>query len=461
MKYLQIVVLNIACNSFSAADTLPELGGALTASGIPTTARFFGGVTSDSGASYSNTVDPGRPIDILGSWQPESTHINTVGSIYVVAQLDANYYFQDDKEQFKEWDLDLRSLQARRKEITLASVEEIEIIRDFALGLAGLAGQTFFIYLAYETASVPGELFYSGTPITISVSSIDSEQSSQQSPNSSPIATIFGGDQSFSDSDGSPGEQVNISGSASDSDGSISSTQWLVGGSVVATGTSATLSLPDGTTVVTFQVTDNDGTTADAIVTITVAAPAAPNSPPSATIFGGNQSFSDSDGSPGEQVSLSGSASDSDGSVSSTQWLIGDSVVATGTSTTLSLPDGTTVITFRVTDNDGATTDANAKITIEAASSIQIYTELISNQIVQARCVNCHGGIAALILVRSNVSGYINKNYNSMSEYIREGKASRLLSKPQGINHGGGVQLQPGSTELNNLERFIDAIVSE
>ena len=140
-------------------------------------------------------------------------------------------------------------------------------------------------------------------------------------------------------------------------------------------------------------------------------------------------------------------------------------MVATGTSATLSLPDGSTVVTFRVADNDGATTDATATITVEAASSVpssmQIYTESISSQIVQARCVNCHGGISALILVRNNVDDYVNKNYNSMKDYITQGGSNRLLSKPQGINHGGGVQLQSGSTDLNNLESFITAIVTE
>ena len=140
-------------------------------------------------------------------------------------------------------------------------------------------------------------------------------------------------------------------------------------------------------------------------------------------------------------------------------------MVATGTSATLSLPDGSTAVTFRVTDNDGGTTDVTATITVEAAisvpNSMKIYTESISSQIVQARCVNCHGGISALTLVRNNVADYINKNYNSMKDYIEQGGSNSLLSKPQGINHGGGVQLQAGSTDLNNLESFITAIVSE
>ena len=46
---------------------------------------------------------------------------------------------------------------------------------------------------------------------------------------------------------------------------------------------------------------------------------------------------------------------------------------------------------------------------------------------------NCHGGIAALTLVRNNVDDYINKNYNSMKNYIERGGSNNLLSKPQGI----------------------------
>ena len=371
VRYLQIMILSLAFSTLSVAEILPELGEALTVSGAPTTAQFFGGVTSDGGASYLSAVNPDRPIDIVGSWQPEVTHVNTVGNFYVVVQLDESYYFQNQEGQFQEWDLDLKTLRAVRQEITLASVEQIVIIKDFALGLAGLSGKTLFIYLAYEASNVPGELFYSGTPIAISVNSSVSEQSPAQPPNFSPSASISGGNQSVSDTDGVSGEPVSLSGSASDSDGSVISTQWLVDGSEVATGTSATLSLPDGSTAVTFRVTDNDGGTTEATATITVEAP------------------------------------------------------------------------------------------ITVPNSMKIYTESISSQIVQARCVNCHGGISALTLVRNNVDDYINKNYNSMKDYIEGGGSNNLLSKPQGINHGGGVQLQAGSTDLINLESFITAIVSE
>lgn len=179
--------------------------------------------------------------------------------------------------------------------------------------------------------------------------------------NARPTVLITGGDRSVADTDGNVGESVSVSAIAADSDGSVSSTEWLVGGTVVATGNSANLSLSDGANSVTFKVTDNSGDSSSAIVTITVAASTAF---PTVSISGGNRSVADTDGKAGEAVSVSATATDSNGIVSSTDWLIGSTVVATGTSTTLSLDDGATEVTFRATDNDGNSTSASVKIAV-------------------------------------------------------------------------------------------------
>ena len=57
---------------------------------------------------------------------------------------------------------------------------------------------------------------------------------------------------------------------------------------MVATGTSASLSLDDGATVVTFRATDNDGLSSSKSVTIAVAAPDA-NVLPEVSIAGGDR----------------------------------------------------------------------------------------------------------------------------------------------------------------------------
>ena len=89
-----------------------------------------------------------------------------------------------------------------------------------------------------------------------------------------PAVSITGGDRTIADSDKVTGELVNLTATASDSDGTIATTQWSVGGVEVAAGLSASVSLPNGSTVVTFKATDNSGESTTTTATITVEAPA-------------------------------------------------------------------------------------------------------------------------------------------------------------------------------------------
>jgi hypothetical protein len=91
---------------------------------------------------------------------------------------------------------------------------------------------------------------------------------------STPSVAISGSSRTISDTDNAAGESVSFTATATDSDGTIATTQWLVDGVEVATGLSATLSLPNGLTVVTFKATDDDGTSSTTTATITVASPA-------------------------------------------------------------------------------------------------------------------------------------------------------------------------------------------
>jgi hypothetical protein len=178
---------------------------------------------------------------------------------------------------------------------------------------------------------------------------------------SPPVVAISGGNRTIEDSDGIAGESVSFTGTATDSDGTIATTQWLVDGSEVATGLSATIALSDGATVVTLKATDNDGAATSTTATITVEVP---NVPPSVAISGGNRTIADTDSAAGESVSFTGTATDSDGTIATTQWLVDGSEVATGLTATISLPNGSTVVTFKATDNDGASSTATVTITI-------------------------------------------------------------------------------------------------
>ena len=147
----------------------------------------------------------------------------------------------------------------------------------------------------------------------------------------------------------------------SDLDGVIREMKWLVSGDVISDGPLAINSLNDGDTVVTLTATDNHGKSASTSVTISVSSP---NVAPTVGILGGSREVSDSDGVPGEVVVVSGSATDSDGSIASAQWLVGAEVISTGTAARIPLKDGTTQVTFRATDDDGETAETIVSITV-------------------------------------------------------------------------------------------------
>ncbi len=90
------------------------------------------------------------------------------------------------------------------------------------------------------------------------------------------------------------------------------------------------------------------------------------NAAPGVSIVGGNKTISDTDGLEGEFVSFSAFAIDTDGSIISTKWFINGDQVATSTSPTINIPDGTYTVQFQATDDDGATSSASVLITVEA-----------------------------------------------------------------------------------------------
>jgi hypothetical protein len=92
-------------------------------------------------------------------------------------------------------------------------------------------------------------------------------------------------------------------------------------------------------------------------------APPEPNQAPVANA-GPDQTISDK-AKPGETVTLDGSASfDPDGVIVSYQWLENGQQIATGSTTTLSLPTGAHTITLRVTDDQGASSEDQLTVQI-------------------------------------------------------------------------------------------------
>ena len=154
---------------YALGQQLPELASPSSASGNPTTARFFGGASADNGETFGSGFDFNTPLDISGSIQIEESHINTVGNLYIVVLLGEDYLYRDSEGNYQAWDLDLSTLQAASPDKTLSSFEPLTIVDDVPLGPAGAAGLTLSIFFAYNTSAVPGELYYSGTPVTLAI----------------------------------------------------------------------------------------------------------------------------------------------------------------------------------------------------------------------------------------------------------------------------------------------------
>ncbi len=95
----------------------------------------------------------------------------------------------------------------------------------------------------------------------------------QYPTNVSPTVSIVGGSRSIGDTDDKAGESVSLTATASDSDGTIVSTEWSVAGSKVASGLNARILFPNGSTTVTFTATDNSGASSSVSATITIPFP--------------------------------------------------------------------------------------------------------------------------------------------------------------------------------------------
>ena len=97
---------------------------------------------------------------------------------------------------------------------------------------------------------------------------------------------------------------------------------------------------------------------------------------------GPDQNLPDSDGEPGESVTLNGSAStDTDGTIATFEWLRRVDVeefetVGTGSTLTVTLPDGVNEILLVVTDNAGNTSSDTLFVTIAAAPPETILSEI-------------------------------------------------------------------------------------
>jgi outer membrane autotransporter protein len=229
-------------------------------------------------------------------------------------------------------------------------------------------------------------------PITITntpgpVVDTTAEQAACDDRNTPPVANA-GPDQNVNDTDGQPGEPITLDGSATtDADvDNVLTYQWFDAVSELALGPASTspvlnVTLPAGVHDIQLSVHDDSGeiTTDNDFdnVTVTINAAAAPTAN-----AGPDRDIADSDGQPGESVTLDGSGStDTDGTIASYEWsrVTGSEtseVLGTGQTLTVTLPDGQNDIILVVTDNAGNSSTDSAVITVADAPPETILSEI-------------------------------------------------------------------------------------
>lgn len=98
-----------------------------------------------------------------------------------------------------------------------------------------------------------------------------------------------------------------------------------------------------------------------------------------------------------------------------------------------------------------------------------LFTDYVSDAVVQSKCINCHveggaSGHTRLVLTRSDVEGHEAANLSVFQSFLDtvEGGTDLILNKVQGAEgHGGGVQIVAGSADFANMERFLRALGGE
>ena len=189
----------------------------------------------------------------------------------------------------------------------------------------------------------------------------------------------------------------------------------------------------------------------------------------------------------GVMVFLLGTGSDPDGTIAAYAWTQtgGTAVSLTGSDAATAVfvaPDVSVeeTLTFRltVTDDGGVQASDEIRVTVqpvmqpvEPTTAAEVFHQAISAQIVQTKCVNCHvqggaSGNTRLVFVRAaDTPSHEALNLQTFKDFLAavagEGGGSYVLNKIQGVGHGGGVQVSPGTEAFANMQRFLGLLGEE
>lgn len=152
------------------SNALLGLPGRVSLLGGSTSAGFAGAVTTNNGRSYSNLVRSTQRIDIKGQITVDPAHRGQPGFIVVAAMLDdGQILLRDSLGQLVSYNRQSGSIPKFRSKL-LSSLESIDVLSNTVPAQLGLSSIEVDFLIGYGLDSNPGELYFHGVPINLSVS---------------------------------------------------------------------------------------------------------------------------------------------------------------------------------------------------------------------------------------------------------------------------------------------------
>lgn len=113
-------------------------------------------------------------------------------------------------------------------------------------------------------------------------------------------------------------------------------------------------------------------------------------------------------------------------------------------------------------------TPATVAVFERVDDALDSFTAEVSDQVIQAQCIACHvaGGLSdhtRLVFVDDSTTDYHILNYQQFVDLAADqtDTTDYVLGKVQGVNHGGGVQLTPGSSGFEALSAFLTLLTGD
>ncbi len=433
--------LSLGVSTGSLAQGIPQLNGPVSLSGAATTAQFAAGARA-GGGGFANAQDLSSSLEVLASVSPEVSHIGSAGKLYVLA-IAGNVQFSllaDGNWQL--FDGTVAGLGGAASLSSLASVNEIAITTIGELfsrpGVALNNGTVnYTIFVAYDTAANPGELYFSGAPLQFSVRNSALLRTTSLPELLTPT-TLTGAATTAKFFGGAAVRGVNAFPSSLQSSDDISVQLELLPeiSHIGAAGNGYVLAIVGG---VQFALTSNG----------------------SWQLFDGTV--------PGLGLAASFSA------LANSQVLTVDSVVSLIDRPGVTATNGSVQFALFAAYDTVAkpgelffsgTPAGFAVVTAPTVSALELFQTTIEQQIIQRRCVVCHvaGGVAGntgLVYQRSSATSTAS-NFARLESFVasRADAKNYILNKSIGISHGGGAQLNSASTEFANFSAFLDALIA-